>query len=286
MNSRFRLAAATVCLAALITGCDGGGESARVPTAPAPAPAPAPPPPPPEPTTWIGFADPARARLIEGGRVRAVVQISGDLLESPLRLAVQHSAPGDQLLVADEVEIERRRHGAVEIVGAEDDTPEAGAGYEITLLPPAEGLPPGVVLDEAATTFRVIVEDGDPRPDCRRLELDATRERFDSRDEVSTARITLEGPQNVALRLSEPYWTNRFDDWEKPPELPIDLSAAPPVSLVIPESLAYQPLAASGHRQRITLAWYWDLDFAAVAPECRPVRLRCRRSGRSTRCSP
>lgn len=271
-------------------GCDGGDGSAASPAAPPPSapPSPAPPPPaPPEPETWIGFADPARASLFAGGRVRAVIVVSGEPLTSPVRLTVDRSAPADQLVVPEEIEIDAYAHGAVEIVGIGDRGSEGQATYQITLLPPPEGLPARVALTEAATTYHVTLNGGNREPDCARLELDATRERFDSRGEFSTARITLEGPQNVALRLSEPYWTERLKERENPPELSIDLSAAPPITLAIPSSLPYRPLAAGGHRQQVSLSWYGDLRLAAVVPGCKPVQVRCERvSSRTTRCSP
>ena len=276
-----------VYLAMAFAGCGGGGESAASPATPAPPPPPPPPEPPPEPKTWIGFADPARASLFEGGRVRAVVLVSGELLGSPLRLSVESSAPADQLRVPEAVEIEAHRHGAVEIVGLDDERSEAADSYRITLTPPPEGLPPGVVFDEAAMTFRVTLNDGEREPGCTRLELAATRERFDFNGKFSTARITLEGPQNVALRFFEPYWDDRLEEREAPPNLPVDLSSVPPITLAIPNGLLYQPLSAGGHRQRISLSWYRDLRLAAVAPGCKPVPLHCRRaSRRTTRCSP
>lgn len=260
-----------------IAGCDGGGESVAPPATPVPPPAPAPePPPPPEPTTWIGFADPARATLFEGGRVRAVVQVSGELLESPLRLSLDRGATADQLLVPEEVEIEAYAHGAVEIVGLGDQRSEAATSYRIALMPPPEGLPSRVAFADGATTFRITLNNVDREPGCARLELEAAREDFDFDGGFSTARITLEGPRNVGLRFFEPYWEERLEEREEPPDLPVDLSAAPPITLAIPGSLAYRGLSAGGHRQRITLNWYRDLRLAAVAPGCEPVRLRCR----------
>ncbi len=288
MTYRIRLVPlVAVCLAVAFAGCDGGGQSAGPPTIPVPPPAPVPPPPPPEPKTWIGFADPARASLFEGGRVRAVVLVSGEVLGSPLRLSVESSAPADQLLVPEELDIGVSRHGAIEIIGLDDGRSEAPSRYQITLTPPPEGLPPGVVFAEAATTFRVTLNDRDREPGCTRLQLVATHERFDSDGKFSTAQITLEGSQNVALRFVEPYWDERLEERNEPPNVPIDLSNVPPINLAIPNSLSYQPLSAGGHRQRISLSWYRDLQLAAVAPGCKPVPVRCRReSRRTTRCSP
>lgn len=59
------------------------------------------------------------------------------------------------------------------------------------------------------------------------------------------------------------------------PDLPIALSHVPPVTLAIPDSLLYQGLSAGGHRQRVSLSWYDDLRFDAVAPGCAPITLRC-----------
>ena len=246
-----------------------------------------PPPPPSAARTWIGFADPARASLFEGGRVRAVIVVSGELLRSPLRLPVNRRVPADQLLVPEEVEIEEYGHGAVEIVGIGDQRSEAAANYRITLLPPSEGLPPGVAFAEAATTFRVTLNDGDRHPGCARLELGATGEDFDFDGSFSTAQVTLEGPRNVGLRFLEPYWDERLEEREDPPDLPLDLSDVPPIILAIPNSLSYQGLSAGGHRQRISLSWYQDLELAAVAPGCEPVPLRCPvESILTTGCSP
>lgn len=276
MTNRICVVALVVGLAVAFTGCDGGRQSAAPPTAPAPAPAPPPPPaPPPEPETWIGFADPARATLIEGSRVRAVVLVSGDLLDAPLRLSLERDAPADQLVVPEEIEIEAYGHGAVEVVGLVDGRSEAAGAYRITLLPPPEGLPPRVAFAEGATTYRVTLNDGDRDPGCGRLELNATREDFDFDGYFSKARITLEGPRNVGLRFHGPYWDDRLLDREEPPDLPIDVSDAPPITLAIPTSLSYQGLSAGGRRQRVSLSWYDDLHVQAVAPGCRPLRLRC-----------
>ena len=219
--------------------------------------------------------------------MRALIAVSGEPLVSPLRLTVDRSAPADQLLVPEEVEIEGNAHGVVEIVGLEDGRSETESSYQITLLPPPEGLPVGVAFAEAATTFRVTLHDGDQQSGCRPLRLSASGERVDSRGGFSTARITMEGPWNVALRFLEPYWSDRLEDWEEPPDLPIDLSAIPPVTLAIPNALSYRQLAAGGHRQQISLSWYDDLYLMAVAPGCEPVSLRCRRLSRqSARCAP
>jgi len=231
--------------------------------------------PPPEPRTWIGFADPARASLVEGGRFRAVVQVSGELLRSPLVLSVEQSGPAGQVLTPETVEIEAYGHGAVEIVGVSDRRTERLTEFGITLVPSAEGLPPAVALAAESATFSVSLIDGDRRPGCERLVLSATREDFDFDGRFSTARVTLEGPRNVGLRISEPYWEERLEDRDEPPELPIDLSDVPPVTLAIPRSLPYQGLTDGGHRQRISLSWYSDLRFAAVAPGCAPITLRC-----------
>lgn len=231
--------------------------------------------PPPEPKTWIGFADPARASLFEGGRFRAVVQVSGVLLRSPLVLSVEQSGPAGQVLTPETVEIEAYGHGAVEIVGISDRRTERPTEFGITLVPPPEGLPPEVALAAESATFRVSLTDGDRQPGCERLELWATREDFDFDGEFSTARVTLEGPRNVGLRISEPYWEERLEDRDEPPELSIDLADVPPITLAIPGGLLYQRLADGGHRQRISLSWYRDLRFAAVAPGCAPVTLRC-----------
>ena len=111
--------------------------------------------------------------------------------------------------------------------------------------------------------------------DCSRIALYATREDFDRRGVFSTARITLEGPPGVGLRFVEPYWDDRLTDRDDPPELPLDLSDIPPVTLAIPSSLPYRELSGGGHRQQISLAWYGDLEVVAVAPGCGPIRLRC-----------
>ena len=271
MTCRMCLAAVAAGMVMAFAGCEGAGESAASPATPAPPPT-APPPPPTE--TWIGFADPARASLFEGGRVRPVVLVSGELLESPLRLAVEHNAPPGQLLVSDEVAIKRWRHGAVEIVGLEDETSEAAASYRITLLSPPEGLPPGVALAEAAKTFQVTLNDGDRQPGCSRLRLSTARPRFGPDRRFSTAQITLEGPRNVALRFFGPYWTDRLKEREDSLDLPIDPSDAPPITLTIPSSLWYLPVSKGGHWQRMSLFWYSaDLRLAALVPGCEPVRV-------------
>ena len=246
-----------------------------------------PPPPPVAPKTWIGFAGPARASIFEGGRVRAVIVVSGELLGSPLRLFVDRSAPADQLLVPEEVEIDEYGHGAVEIVAISDQRSEAAANYRITLLPPPEGLPPGVAFAAETTRFRITLNNVDRQPGCARLELAATREDFDFDGQFSTARFTVEGPQNVALRFVEPYWDERLEEREDPPDVPIDVSDLPAITLAIPSSLPHQGLSAGGHRQRITLSWYRDLHLAAVVPGCEPVALRCPvESILTTGCSP
>lgn len=216
-----------------------------------------------------------------------MVLVEGELLPSPLRLSLDHDAPAGQLLVPEDVEVAAYGYGAVEIVGIVDQRSEAAASYGVRLLPPPEGLPPGVAFDEAATIFRVTLNDGDRAPGCGRLELRATREDFDFDGRFSTARIRLEGPANVGLRFREPYWDERLEEREDPPDLPFDVAAAPPITLAIPSSLPYEVLLEGGHLQRISLGWYDDLLLAAVAPGCEPVPLRCPvESILTTGCSP
>lgn len=261
-----------------LAGCGNGGASSTpggASSTPGAAPTPPPAPPPPEPQTWIGFASPTRASLVEGGRVRAVVVVSGERLRLPLRLPVDGNAPAGELLVSEEVEIEAYAHGAVEIGGIRDQRSEGTASYELALREPPEGLPSGVAFAEGATTFRVTVHDAEGRAECSRLDLEVSRESFNRPGGFSTARFTVEGPPDLAVRFLEPYWDDRFEQWDEPPELPLDLSDIPPVTLAIPSSLSYQRLSSGGHRQRIPLSWYNDLEVAAVAPGCRPVSLEC-----------
>ena len=159
------------------------------------------------------------------------------------------------------------------------------ATTRITLRAPPDGLPDEVAFTSGATTFRVTLGGSNGDPGCEQLALDARSERFDRSGGFSTARLVMEGPPGVGLRFLEPYWEDRFDQWEEPPDLPLDLSDVPPITLAIPNSLRYSGLGRRGHRQAISLSWYFDLHLAAVAPGCPPLTLRCRiRSNRTPDC--
>lgn len=231
-------------------------------------------PPPPPAVTWIGFAPPATAELFAGSRVRVSVTAAGEPLESAMTLDLHHPFPAGALDVPSEVRVERHGHGIFEIERRPTSGFEAASRHEISLRAPEEGLPPGIGLSQREDRFRVTLPEADPH-DCSALHLSATSERFDQRDGLSSARLLLEGPANVAVRFIEPYWEERLEAWDEPPELPIPLSDVAPVPLFFPDAMPYRSGAGRSHSQRVSLAWYRDLEVEAVAPGCAPVRLRC-----------
>ncbi len=238
----------------------------------------APPPPEPPPAlthTWIGFADPLRAQLLAGGRIRVSVTAKGEPLDGPLRLRLDHALPGGTLVVPAEVLVERHGHGMFEISRPPAAGVEAASSYGIALDDPEDGLPPGVALSGNRSSLRIALLAAKGATDCSVLHLSASRERFDRRGGFSSARLLVEGPEHVAVRFLEPYWEDRFEQWDEPPELPIRLSQVADVPLIFPDTLSYRDAGGGGHSQRVSLAWYGDLELEAVAPGCAPSRLRC-----------
>ncbi len=191
-----RRTAARILLAGLLSaGCGDGGGLTAPQAGPPPVPAP---PPPPEPETWIGFADPARASLPEGGRVRAAIVVSGVLLRAPLALSVERSGPASEVLAPETVEIEAYGHGAVEIVGISDRRTEPPTDFRITLVPPPEGLPPEVALAAESATFSVSLTTGSAGPDAS-----AWNFRRPARTSISTGASQWRVSHSKARRASD-----------------------------------------------------------------------------------
>ncbi len=272
MDAGHRWAALGVAVGLGLAGCAGDGESGA--QAPAPRPAPSPEPPPPPTVTWIGFASPTEVEVFAGSRTRVSVTVAGEPLDAPFDLRLDHEAPAESVLIPDEVRVEQRGHGAFEIERPPASGFEAASRHEVVLRAPEDGLPAGVALSGNRGRLGVTLPESDPHG-CSGFRISATAERFDRRGGFSSAQLRLEGPEHVAIRFPGPYWDDRFEAWDEPPDLPIQPSDAAPVSLVFPDAMPYQSAGGGGHSQRVSLAWYEDLELEAVAPGCAPIRLRC-----------
>lgn len=276
MRAGSRRAALLLATGLGLSGCGGGGGGGSGAPVARPAPAPAPEPPPPPTVTWIGFAAPSEAELFAGSRTRIMVTIAGEPLAAALDLQLDHSAPASALDIPSEVRVEQQGFGGFDIERPPASGVAAPSRHEIRLRAPEDGFPPGVALSGSRDRFLVRLREAGPAG-CPTLHLSATRERFNYRGQggFSSARLLVEGPEGVGLRLLESYWKGRLEQWDEPPDLPIPLSQVADVPLIFPDQIPYRSAAGAGHSQRISLAWYNDLEVEAVTPGCAPTRLHC-----------
>ena len=284
MTGNLRVAAASGLFAALGLGACGGDGSGH-PAAPPPTtpPPPSEPPPPPEypPEHLVAFqlatslapANGAPVRLTEGGGFYAEVRVLRIWLSPPLagseadfELDLATDAPPDELRVPYAVRPRFPRANEMGLATipieapADDRFGEADAEYTIRLLPPAGGLPEGMMLEDAP--LRVVVVDSPP-VECGGLRVSA-RFRGSRPGSMKAAELTLTSPHPDAS-------VSIVGDYER------KVLDYPWAGVLFPTGFGTVD-SGLGFRATIPFRWFalrHRVELDAQLPGCPPITVRC-----------